>query len=155
MVSDPNLIFLVLRDPPGGASSASILQGTSATFEISIDGMYTYHQEDSTDAEGQSGIAVAFTKFRHFEGTKNSVTHSSHAQRISHTEYAYTFNFQSTISTSVDPYVAGHASDVIIGGGVDLITNEAIAGKHAHIFENLDIFICEKKPPSLPSLSSD
>jgi hypothetical protein len=128
VVSDPNLIFMVLRDPPGGASSASISQGASATFEISIDGMYTYHKEESSDVDVQSGIDYAFLGFRQITNKKNGVTHSFEAERVSHTEYAYTFNFQSTISTSADANIAGHASDVIIGGGVNLVTSEAIAG---------------------------
>jgi hypothetical protein len=128
-MSDPNLIFLVLRDPPGGASTASISQGASATFEIGIDGMYTYHKEESSDVNLQSGIDYAFLGFKQSDGTTNGVMHSFQAERVSHTEYAYTFNFQSTVSTSIDPNIAGHASDIIIGGGVDLVANEAIAGQ--------------------------
>ena len=37
--SDPTLIFLVLRDPPGGGSFTSIAQGTTVTFGLAIEGM--------------------------------------------------------------------------------------------------------------------
>ncbi len=37
--SDPTLIFLVLRDPPGGGSTASISQGTSMSLSMGIDDM--------------------------------------------------------------------------------------------------------------------
>jgi len=127
VMSDPNLIFMVLRDPPGGASTASINQGTSATFEISIDGMYTYHKEESLVVETKNGVDYSYLGFKRGENIMNSASHSYEAKRVSNTEYAYTFNFQSTISTSIEPNVAGHASDVIIGGGVNLITNEALS----------------------------
>lgn len=129
MTTDSNLIFMVLRDPPGGASTASISQGTSATFEISIDGMYTYHSGDSSSQEYNAGVNDQMSGVKKVQGLMTSAAHSYDAQRVSHTEYAYTFNFQSTISTSKDPNVAGHASDVIIGGGIDLVTSEAILGK--------------------------
>ena len=37
--SDPTLIFMVLRDPPGGGSFSSFDQGTTATFGMQIEGM--------------------------------------------------------------------------------------------------------------------
>ena len=50
------------------------------------------------------------------------------ASRASNSHYEYSFNFQYDFSTSSDPFIAGSASDVIIGGGVDLVVNEAIEG---------------------------
>ena len=50
------------------------------------------------------------------------------ASRASETHYEYSFNFEYDFSTSSDPFIAGSASDVIIGGGVDLVVNEAIEG---------------------------
>jgi hypothetical protein len=119
---------MVLRDPPGGASSASIVQGTSATFDIGIDGIYTYHADDVSDMDTQ--IISSYQDGAKIQGVANKKTtiHSYDVERISHTHYAYTFNFHSTISTSLDPNIAGHASDVIVGGGVNLIANEALIG---------------------------
>jgi hypothetical protein len=42
VASNPDMIFLVLRDPPGGASSATISAGTSISFGMSINGAHTY-----------------------------------------------------------------------------------------------------------------
>jgi hypothetical protein len=49
--------------------------------------------------------------------------------RISSSHYEYTFTFAYDFSTSSDPNLAGHPSDVIIGGGLDLIVSEAIKGE--------------------------
>eukprot|EP00597_Dinobryon_sp_UTEXLB2267_P017827 CAMPEP_0201113518 /NCGR_PEP_ID=MMETSP0812-20130820/77889_1 /ASSEMBLY_ACC=CAM_ASM_000668 /TAXON_ID=98059 /ORGANISM="Dinobryon sp., Strain UTEXLB2267" /LENGTH=77 /DNA_ID=CAMNT_0047377063 /DNA_START=764 /DNA_END=993 /DNA_ORIENTATION=- len=46
--------------------------------------------------------------------------------RASSSHYEYSFYFEYDFSTSQDPNIAGHPSDVIVGGGVDLIVNEAI-----------------------------
>jgi hypothetical protein len=51
--------------------------------------------------------------------------------RVSSTHYEYTFTFTYDFSTSADPNLAGHPSDVIIGGGLDLIVSEAIKGKQS------------------------
>ena len=53
---------------------------------------------------------------------------STSASRGSDSHYQYSFNFEYDFSTSSDPFIAGAASDVIIGGGVDLVVNEAIEG---------------------------
>lgn len=50
-------------------------------------------------------------------------------ERVSSTHYEYTFTFEYDFSTSADPNLAGHPSDVIIGGGLDLIVSEAIKGQ--------------------------
>ena len=60
-------------------------------------------------------------------------THYGHhftvsASRASNSHNEYSFNFEYDFSTSSDPFIAGSASDVIIGGGVDLVVNEAIEG---------------------------
>jgi hypothetical protein len=129
VTTDSNLIFMVLRDPPGGLSSASIIQGSLASFEIGIDGMYTYHSDKTSIGEVQLGFEDTESGFKQTQGIRSSAIHSVDVRRVSHYEYSYTFNFQSTISTSTNPNVAGHASDVIIGGGIDLVTSEAIVGK--------------------------
>jgi hypothetical protein len=52
--------------------------------------------------------------------------------RISSSHYEYSFTFAYDFSTSADPNLAGHPSDVIIGGGLDLIVSEAIKGLFIH-----------------------
>ena len=48
--------------------------------------------------------------------------------RDSSTSYEYSISFDYSFATSTDPFTAGHASDIIVGGGVDLIVSEATAG---------------------------
>jgi hypothetical protein len=61
-------------------------------------------------------------------------TASFEATRLSDMHYAYSFDFESEFSTSADPNTAGHASDVIIGGGVDVRVVEGIAGELSYVF---------------------
>ena len=140
--SDPTLIFLVLRDPPGGGSSVTIEQGSTAGFEMAIDGMYAFDAEDSfhvsvnagADLEWDVGVGLGVFKsdkvfgFLLDVGIDKGISHSVHVEKSSHTSYAYSFSFSSAISTSVDPTVAGHASDLIVGGGASLVTMQALQG---------------------------
>jgi len=141
VASNPNMIFLVLRDPPGGGSSTTIHAGTTIDFAMSVDGMSTY--DDSTNTLVHSeigasfsvdlevaplGLGSAFSSISVDDSLQinngHHFTTSSH--RLSHTAYEYSFYFEYDFSTSTDPNIAGHPSDVIVGGGVDLIVSEAI-----------------------------
>jgi len=142
--SDPNLIFMVLRDPPGGGSSVTIEQGTTASFELAIDGAYTYSSDISGSLTAGLGVefdsslcvglgaAVCSTLLSTKISAEISASagHSVEASRSSHTAYAYSFGFTSAISTSGDPNLAGHPSDIIIGGGINIVTSEAMRVQH-------------------------
>ena len=142
VASDPTLIFFVLRDPPGGSSSASLTSGTSIDFSMSIENMHAYDGSLSSHSSYSGGLngntkmffgLGAGTILEGFSahgtvnnggGKKQSVSTS----RDSSTSYQYSISFDYTFSTSMDPFTAGHASDIIVGGGVDLVVSEAIAG---------------------------
>jgi hypothetical protein len=67
--------------------------------------------------------------------------------RVSSTHYEYSFTFTYDFSTSADPNLAGHPSDVIIGGGLDLIVSEAIKGQSViccnyYTFSSFVDFVC-------------
>jgi hypothetical protein len=115
--TDPTLIFLVLRDPPGGASKTTIHAGTSFTTTVSIEGMQTLEQ---------GNLMTSFASSTAFGPTVSS-------SRKSSSHFEYSFNFGYDFSTSVDPFIAGHASDVIIGGGVDIIVSQALEGTFSHL----------------------
>ena len=53
MTTDPTLVYSVLRDPPGGGSSASIVQGSTLAQSMSIDGM---HAGTTSRKEGDQGF---------------------------------------------------------------------------------------------------
>ena len=144
IASDPTMIFLVLRDPPGGASSTSITAGSSIDFSLSIEGGHThdYSSSSSSDSSGSFqfkledvvaafgfGVDTTATAVNH--GTDQSSSHSFQVSsaRSSSSSYEYSFYFEYDFSTSTNPHLAGHPSDVIVGGGVDLIVNQAIRGK--------------------------
>ena len=48
--------------------------------------------------------------------------------RVSDTQYSYSFQFNYAFSTSDDAFIAGHPSDVIIGGGIDVIVSQTLEG---------------------------
>ena len=133
--SDPNLIFMIIRDPPGGNSQVTITAGTSISFGLSVDNLQAYTttiQADSATSVGLGSIIyagvgimdrIADVDFR----TGSTSTHilsiaSSYGSTSGHD---YTFYFESDFSTSADPDIAGHPSDIIIGGGVDINVGEA------------------------------
>ena len=110
---------------------------------MSLDGAHTYESNIDLDVTGGAGFK-AETKaliaplgfgadlplFGVDVGAKGHYGHhfTVSASRASNSHYEYSFNFEYDFSTSSDPFIAGSASDVIIGGGVDLVVNEAIEG---------------------------
>lgn len=142
--SDPNLIFLIVRDPPGGGSFATVAEGTQISFGVSIDNMNTVSEQNSIKIgltagvdesesviEAPLGVGVS----QHGAKEKGGVTDDSVSDasieiiRASTSTYDYSMTFKYEFSTSKDPNIAGHPSDLIIGGGIDLIVNEAMQVK--------------------------
>ena len=144
VTTDPTLIFLILRDPPGGNSQTTISAGSIFTTGITIDGMQTFDQDLHFDVEvgaGEEedmkaltaplGIGVSIDEANEkFTGsTKGSlIAPDVNVTRTSDTHYSYAFTFAYDFSTSAGTLIAGHPSDVIIGGGIDVIVSEAIEG---------------------------
>ena len=110
---------------------------------MSLSGAHTYddtYDEESSlsaGANAESRLTVAplgFGAEYNLLGADAGITlgkgkhFSTSATRASDSHYQYSFNFEYDFSTSSDPFIAGAASDVIIGGGVDLVVNEAIEG---------------------------
>lgn len=145
VATDPTLIFLVLRDPPGGGSYTTIESGTSIEFSMSLEGMYTFDHGQSWDFNLGAGIFNDFTvplvgtKLTDVEtillGGGASLGSTLTTTRGSSTHYQYSFEFTSSFSTSQSPNDAGHGSDIIIGGGVDLIVLEGLAGNIYNIYK--------------------
>jgi hypothetical protein len=143
VASDPTLIFFVLRDPPGGASFATLSAGTSIDFSMSIENMYSYDGSfgfdwslsggvsGSTKAyAGLLGVGIVTPTFgvHATVGGGQSKQQSVSTSRDTSTSYEYSITFDYEFSTSSDPFTAGHASDIIVGGGVDLVVSQAIQG---------------------------
>jgi hypothetical protein len=142
VASDPTLIFFILRDPPGGGSFASLAAGTSIDFGMSIENMHSYDGSFGLDwsltggVSGRSetmiglgvGIVTPLAGAHATVGGGGGKSQSVSTSRSSSMSYDYSVSFDYSFSTSTDPFTAGHASDIIVGGGVDLIVSKAIAG---------------------------
>ena len=117
--------------------------GSTLGFGMSLDGASTYDNAidfDSSLSAGYQntiynviaplGMGIMTTASEVDVGATVHYGHhfSVSASRASDSHYEYPFNFEYDFSTSSDPFIAGAASDVIIGGGVDLVVNEAIKG---------------------------
>jgi hypothetical protein len=115
-------------------------------FGMSLDGASTYDNAIDFDASLSAGydntvnLVIAplgvgemntLTKFVIGGGVHYGHHFTVSASRASDSHYEYSFNFEYDFSTSSDPFIAGAASDVIIGGGVDLVVNEAIEGLYS------------------------
>ena len=144
VTTDPTLIFLILRDPPGGNSQTKIEAGSTFSTAIAISGMRTFEQDlhfktelgvkvkadqkmnvsplgigPSTDAAEEDGD---------IGGKGSIVAPDVTVTRTSDSHYSYAFKFSYDFSTSSGAFSAGHPSDVIIGGGIDVIVSEALEG---------------------------
>ena len=144
VTTDPTLIFLILRDPPGGTSQTTISAGSTFTTGITIEGMKTFDQSIHLDVEagvkGNSeqwlieaplgfGVAEKVADESGKVALKGSlVAPDVKVTRSSETHYSYALTFAYDFSTSAEAFIAGHPSDVIIGGGIDVIVSEAIEG---------------------------
>ena len=145
VTTDPTLIFLILRDPPGGTSQTKIEAGSTFTTSIAIEGLRTFVKDVHYDVElsGKGdpedqfleaplgfGVGQTANKEESKIGAKGSVVAPEvTVSRTSETHYSYAFKFSYDFSTSDDAFTAGHPSDVIVGGGIDIILSEAIEGR--------------------------
>lgn len=144
VATDPTLIYLVLRDPPGGASYSSLHAGTQVHFDMSIDGMSTYSganelgisvnagaDVEMSTAIAPLGIGIDFkvADIKLAIGAKLDSVKLANVERTSSAAYTYSMQFDYEFKTSEDPNIAGHPSDMIVGGGVDIIVSQAIEGK--------------------------
>jgi hypothetical protein len=139
--TDPTLIYMVLRDPPGGASYTTIKAGTTIDFGMSIDGMHTFDSDFLRESFNQYGfdanvqlsvapfgfgLTTGSLKMHDYLKIDNTFSGTTTAKRLSSSHYKYSLTFDYEFSTSKDPFIAGHPSDMIVGGGVDMIVSEAI-----------------------------
>ena len=123
--SDPDLIFLILRDPPGGSSNTVIKAGTTIKFGISLNHMSTLETGLNSYSKDNNGMSAAtWSGFGFALGFKSKTTTNYEENQIvkystaygSTSTHDYTFYFESDFATSTDPTIAGHPSDIIVGG---------------------------------------
>ena len=150
VTTDPTLIFLILRDPPGGMSQTTISAGSTFTTGISIDGMQAFDMEshletkDTFKFKSEQKMLEAPLGFGMGESAGNEditvggnvkiIAPDVTVSRTSETHYSYAFTFNYDFSTGDSAFTAGHPSDVIIGGGIDIIVSEALKGDRFYAY---------------------
>ena len=130
----PEIPFVILRDPPGDASSATIDKGTSFcnsySFGISggVGGTETYSVKVGTDTEVVTGIGVANITSVIVENTTSKTWESTFsASREETMEVCLTAN--EVISTNGADDLMGKDADVFVGGALNIfygITNNLL-----------------------------
>jgi hypothetical protein len=135
VATNPTLIFSVIRDPPGGESTATLVEGSTISTSMAIEGAHAAQLEDSFEFGASVGAGVAvkgglgvgafviknvasvgLNAGFSYAHTPTDVTVSRSSSR----HFDIGISFSVGISTSDSPYIAGQPSDVIIGGGANL-----------------------------------
>ena len=142
MTTDPTLVYAVIRDPPGGSSSATLGKGSTLSTTMAIDGMHTATRSQTSALNYNNGIesqistmaaplgmgvgvnllGLTTDSVKSYSGNAPSVE----AERTSGEEFDLNFQFDIDITTSTNPWTAGQASDIIVGGGVSLRVSKAL-----------------------------
>lgn len=105
--------------------------------------MHTWNRQESFDTDGAAGFTTdidigagigAVVSHNSFDysvkiggGHSKISEFSSVVASSTHHDVSFTFTYD--FSTSDDPNIAGHPSDIIVGGGVDLIVTEGFKGE--------------------------
>ena len=142
MTTDDTLVYAVIRDPPGGASTAALRKGNTITTSMMIDGMHAGDISESihfqfdqsqkgsiTAAAEPFGFGVSNRVFEVKDGSGNGERQNRptvKASRGSSQHFDLHFTFHLDVETSRDPGLAGQASDIILGGGMNLRVLRAI-----------------------------
>jgi hypothetical protein len=136
------LIFNILHDPPGGLSSATWEESSSMGFNINIAGMEANSEATTLIASNGVGIdaeleaeVAPFGMGLDMEilagGAGYEVTEAigdpvSERSQTKESGWAVSLTLTKSISTSDEPSLAGKASDVILGGGLELQFTEIL-----------------------------
>jgi hypothetical protein len=152
---DP-ILFLILRDPPGGSSYATWEAGSTVSSDLSFEGMYATGDGNSFGVSG--GISVGAEAGAALGGWTALVSASAgagggiseevdvSASRSSSGGYTFDFTFGTGVSTSAEPYLAGTASDVLVGVGLTIsktIADFAEAKSFSSLVSRLEALISE------------
>jgi hypothetical protein len=133
IATDETWVFLVLYDPPGSDSTASIAKGSTVTTSMSIAGMHAAslartsghsisagYKVDTSNGFNLFGVTVSNKAWEFQQSdtwSKERTYPAVSVERASSQSFNLEFTFSLGISTSDDPNLAGSPSDVIVGGG--------------------------------------
>ena len=77
VATNPTLIFSIIRDPPGGASTATLVEGSTISTSMAIDGAHAAQLEDSFNFGASVGAGVQIENTVGYRGCsieKNVIT---------------------------------------------------------------------------------
>ena len=88
---------------------------------------------DKSEIGSKATTGLGFGVMPIFKHKAKMATESGQALKFSTaygstSKHDYSFTFDFDFSTSSDPNIAGHPSDIIIGGGIDIYVGEATQG---------------------------
>ena len=126
------MLFDILRDPPGGGSSATLHKGSTLTNSYSVD-MSIAFKGNISIATGSSLTSFTGTVLESglAWGLVDSSDHSTMFDTAFGLDYegnrsfSYTMNVNEDISTSSDPTMTGAAADLYIGGVNNIVVSPA------------------------------
>lgn len=127
----PNVLEMILRDPPGSASSASWTKGTTVNH-IKTRGT-VYSSQTNTTAVANLGwcITIATGAVGWMTEARSETKHDQEAGMIVTTEgenatsWTRSITTERTISTSSDPAYVGAQDDVFVGSSTNLVFGDA------------------------------
>ena len=146
VASDPTMIFLVLRDPPGGSSYTEFTANSDVSLDLGVDHFDTFVAFSKSDIKVEvgseenlglvEGIAIAQVMYTVKEKAVDTfqITGGNKftSERASSSHYIVSMLFSFDIQISQNPQIAGHLNDIIVGGGVDLVVSQAIRGNYSY-----------------------
>jgi hypothetical protein len=135
VATNPTLIFSIIRDPPGGASTATLVEGSTISTSMAIDRSHAFQLKDSfrgglsggyaSKIRQGMGVGAWVEKNVYSAGVQAGLGYATtpvdmSVSRSTSRHFDIGISFSTAISTSDSPYLAGQTSDVIIGGGANL-----------------------------------
>jgi len=133
--TESNMIFMILRDPPGGASKSSLAEDVSLSMDFTSSNPSTDEEESGDEFEKDFGPALelqidiaplGFGLLLPSIALSASVDAKLTPQikkgsgATSSAGSTLNLNVGSGLATSTDPASAGTASDLILGGGLEI-----------------------------------
>lgn len=127
----PNVLEMILRDPPGSASSASWTKGTTVNHIKTRGSVYSSQTNITAVAKIGWCITIATGAVGWMTEARSETKHDEEAGMIVTTEgenatsWTRSITTERTISTSSDPAYVGAQDDVFVGSSTNLVFGDA------------------------------
>jgi hypothetical protein len=156
-----NMVFNVLHDPPGGLSTATWSEGTEMSYRITLRDQTALSTAETTVLSGGGGINLKLATViapigfgidqgiiggglkTSFGGTSPTNRPRATTGLTKSTGFDLKLRLGKAISTSSNPGEAGRASDLILGGGLELQFTEVIrVTLNETVLNDFDMSVC-------------